>query len=37
VARMERNVLINPTHKDSALIKPGLEQPIWWDGRLFAT
>jgi len=35
VARMERNVLINPAHADAARIRPGLEQPVWWDDRLF--
>lgn len=36
VARMEQNVLINPAHADAARIAPGLEQPVWWDDRLFA-
>ncbi len=36
VARIERNVLINPAHEDAARIVPGLETPIWWDARLFA-
>jgi RES domain-containing protein len=36
VARMERNVLINPAHGDAARIKPGLETPITWDARLFS-
>ena len=35
VARMERNVLINPAHADSARFKPGLEVPVTWDARLF--
>ncbi len=35
VARMERNLLINPDHEDAGKIKPGLETPIWWDQRLF--
>ena len=35
VARMERNVLINPHHSDAKLITPGLEQPVVWDTRLF--
>lgn len=35
VARMERNVVINPAHPDAARIRPDLEQPIWWDERLF--
>ena len=36
VARMERNVLINPAHPEFAAITTGLHQPIWWDKRLFA-
>lgn len=35
VARMERNVLINPAHADAARIVPGLESPVTWDIRLF--
>ena len=35
VARMERNILINPDHPDFAKIHPGLHQPVWWDERLF--
>ena len=34
VARMERNVLINPAHVDAARIRPGLEVPVTWDARL---
>jgi RES domain-containing protein len=37
VARMEENILINETHPDAARISRGLETPIWWDARLFAT
>lgn len=36
VARMERNLLINPAHPDIAGIRHGLHQPVWWDERLFA-
>jgi RES domain-containing protein len=36
VARMESNVLINPKHPQFPTIKPGLEQPVTWDKRLFA-
>jgi RES domain-containing protein len=36
VARMERNVLINPDHPDFARIHPGLHRPLWWDERLFS-
>lgn len=35
VARMERNILINPQHPEAMRIRPGLEQPVWWDKRLF--
>lgn len=35
VARMEQNILISPAHPDASRIKAGLEQPIWWDRRLF--
>ncbi len=35
VARMERNVLINPQHHDAARVEADLETPIWWDQRLF--
>lgn len=35
VARLEQNVLINPAHADAARITAGVEQPIWWDSRLF--
>lgn len=36
VARMERNILINPAHPDAARIRHDLHQPVWWDARLFA-
>lgn len=35
VARMERNILINPGHPDTKRISAGEETPIWWDERLF--
>lgn len=35
VARMERNILINPGHPDFRHIRAGLHQPVWWDQRLF--
>lgn len=34
VARVERNILINPAHPDAKLIKVGLEEPVVWDDRL---
>jgi RES domain-containing protein len=36
VARMEQNLLINPSHPEVAQIARSLHQPIWWDKRLFA-
>jgi len=36
VSREECNVLINPNHPGSARIRPGREQPVRWDQRLFA-
>lgn len=36
VARVERNVLINPDHVDFARIRASLAQPVWWDERLLA-
>jgi RES domain-containing protein len=35
VARMERNVLINPEHPDFPRITHSLHEPVWWDRRLF--
>ena len=37
VARMERNVIINAKHPDwmSRPIHVGLEEPVYWDRRLF--
>lgn len=35
VARLERNVLINPAHPDFRHIEAGLHQPVYWDRRLF--
>ena len=35
VARVERNVLINPHHADAGSIDVGLETPVHWDSRLF--
>lgn len=36
VSREEQNVLINPNHADSKRVRPGREQPVRWDNRLFA-
>jgi RES domain-containing protein len=35
VARIERNVVINPSHVDAAGIQTSLPEPVWWDERLF--
>jgi RES domain-containing protein len=35
VARLDRNVLINPQHPDARQITYTLAEPIWWDKRLF--
>ena len=35
VARIERNILINPRHAQAKAIRVGLETPSWWDDRLF--
>ena len=37
VARMERNILINPAHPEASGITTALPQPIWWDSRLFSS
>lgn len=37
VARMERNILINPAHPEFNRITAGLHQPIWWDKWLFGS
>jgi RES domain-containing protein len=36
VARMERNVVINPAHPEFGDIETALPEPIRWDRRLFA-
>lgn len=36
VARLEKNILINPDHSEFPKITCGLHQPVWWDARLFA-
>jgi RES domain-containing protein len=36
VARMERNVLLNPEHPEFPQVTHGLHRPVWWDRRLFA-
>lgn len=36
VARLERNVVINPQHPDFPQIEHGLPAPVWWDSRFFS-
>jgi RES domain-containing protein len=36
VARMERNVLLNPENPEFPQVTHGLHRPVWWDRRLFA-
>lgn len=36
VARLDRNILVNPAHPDFRLIDASLHQPVFWDRRLFA-
>ncbi|PRD43723.1 hypothetical protein C5748_10795 [Phyllobacterium phragmitis] len=35
VARLDRNVLINPAHPEFGAIQTTLHQPVYWDRRLF--
>lgn len=35
IARVERNVLINPNHPEFAAIEVSLHEPVYWDRRLF--
>lgn len=35
VARVERNILINPEHPEFPRISHDLAQPVWWDARLY--
>ncbi|MCZ0736820.1 RES family NAD+ phosphorylase [Phreatobacter sp. AB_2022a] len=35
VARLDRNVLINPAHPDFGGIEVSLHHPVYWDRRLF--
>jgi RES domain-containing protein len=35
VARLDRNVLINPAHAEFATIQTSLHEPVYWDRRLF--
>ncbi|PYE88372.1 RES family NAD+ phosphorylase [Phyllobacterium leguminum] len=35
IARLDRNVLINPAHPEFATIEASLHEPVFWDRRLF--
>ena len=35
VARVDKNILINPAHAEFGPITHGLHHPVWWDNRLF--
>ncbi len=35
VARLERNVIVNPAHPGAGPIETSLPEPVWWDERLF--
>ena len=35
VARLDRNILINPAHPEFASIRASLHEPVFWDSRLF--
>jgi hypothetical protein len=35
VARLDRNVLINPTHPEFSRLETSLHEPVYWDRRLF--
>ena len=34
-ARIERNIIINPTHPEAQKIHHTMHEPIWWDERLY--
>jgi RES domain-containing protein len=35
VARLDRNIIINPAHNDAKKITTSLAEPVWWDVRLY--
>ncbi|RVG20615.1 RES family NAD+ phosphorylase [Sinorhizobium meliloti] len=37
VARLDRNILINPAHQEFPEIQVSLHQPVYWDRRLFGS
>ena len=36
VARVDKNILINPAHPEFSSIETTLANPVWWDERLFS-
>ncbi|MGA1853249.1 MULTISPECIES: hypothetical protein [Sphingobium] len=34
-ARVDRHILINPLHPDTAGIAHDSPEPVWWDDRLY--
>ena len=37
VARLDNNILINPSHPEFGLVEPSLYRPVFWDRRLFGS
>lgn len=37
VARVDKNILVNPDHPEFVQIAAGLHIPVWWDNRLFGS
>jgi RES domain-containing protein len=37
VARVDKNILINPSHAEFGPITHSLHHPVWWDNRLFGS
>lgn len=37
VARLDRNILINPAHPEFNNVEANLHEPVFWDRRLFGT
>ena len=37
VARLDRNVLVNPAHPEFMSIEASLHEPVYWDRRLFGS
>jgi RES domain-containing protein len=35
VARLDRNIIINPMHDDAKRVTSSLAEPVWWDARLY--